>query len=341
MWVRHSALLAAVAVTGVLAACGEGSDGEPKRTVDARTEALRFFAPDTPFVALVDSSPTDGAAPADTLDSLWEVGAVSAFAKNDLRFISEQGIHDTDLAGLLESSDPALESEESQIAVGVTPSGRPNEDALAVVVTSKPDEAAEAVRRAASQSGMTPAGTYDQAQLYTGESAAMAVRDGVILLAPTAGRLRAAIDDRDSGDDSHLDDSHVDAVLDAAPADAPLVAFFDAGELAKTDPGVSALTAGTGIAWLDDIGDAELAIVPGDPTEVTLTAEIGAGDEAEVPLAEEPQAIELTQDLMKDATTGEFAVTSGFHDALLALAPATLTVSATDDEVRARITTSR
>src|SRR3954454_11244069 len=174
MWARLSALLLAVAATALLGACGS-STGQPKRTADARKEALRFFAADTPFVALVDPSPGGVSDPTATLQEVGSNDVVSAFAANDLSFVTRQRIPTDDLASLLEVSDPTLESEDSQVAVGVTPSGRPDENALVVVVTARSDETADAVREAAARAGMRRDGTYDQADIYAGKHAAMAV----------------------------------------------------------------------------------------------------------------------------------------------------------------------
>src|SRR5689334_7315785 len=128
MWGRLSALVFVAAATVFLGACG--SDGnEPKRTLDARAEAIRFFAPDTPFLALVDPTPAGSGNAGETLSSLSGEAAVTAFADNDLGFITDQGISTAQLAPLLTATDPTLESEDSRIAVGVKPS-QPDEDPL-------------------------------------------------------------------------------------------------------------------------------------------------------------------------------------------------------------------
>jgi hypothetical protein len=331
-----SVLTLAVAAAVVLASCG--TSGEPKRTLNAQSEAIRFFAPDTPFVALVDPTPNEQGDPAQTISSLADLTPVSAFARNDLGFVSQQGIPVSEFVPLL-AGDPTLEKDATQIAVGVKPTGMPEEDTLAVVVTERPSAARKAVASAAEEANMSRSGSYDSAAVYSGDDASMAVRDGVILIAGTEQRIHDALDRRDANPDQQLDDHRVESVVDDGPSDAPLQAYMNVGELVRTDPGVGALVSGTDLGWLRDIGEADLAVKPGQPTEMSLDAKIDSG--ADVPLGEKPTRVELSEPSILAAAAGEFAPTSGFHAALVNLGPARLTLAATNDELRALLVTQR
>lgn len=338
------ALLVASALAVALAACGN-DDGklEPKRTIDARNEAVRYFPRETPFVALVDPTPTDDSDPAEVIAQIAAVPAVGAFAGNDIGFAGRQGLTASQLSPFLDTQDPTLGAESTQIAVGVTPTGTPTEDSLIVVVTDDPERTDGLIADGAPAAGLDPAGKLDGADLYKGDEAALSVRDGVILLAGTIDEVKSAIRTRDSESDIQLDDGLVDDTLDDLPQDAALRAFVDIGALARSDPGISALASGS-TGWIQALGAAGVSIDPGEnggPADISMVAKIDNGDRSLIPIEERPQRVELDAADLNQASAGEFAPTSGFHDALVHLAPAVLSVSATDDELRALLVSDR
>lgn len=333
------AVVIASALAVGLVACGSSSQ-EPKRTLDARTEAVRFFPAGTPFIALIDPTPADGDNPATVLQQLAGVPAVAAFARNDVRFAAGQQLDLAQLAPLLDTPDPELGGESTQVAVGVTPTGTPTEDSLVVVVTDDPGRTSARIAHAAPAAGLVPAGALDRAKIYEGGDATVAVRDGVVLIAATKDEVESAIRTRDSDPSGQVDDGRVENAFDELPDDAALHAFVDVGALSSSDPGIDALASGD-TGWIGSLGDAGISVAPGDPNEISLVAAIDPADRSTVPLEERPETFDLSQKTMSRASAGEFAPTSGFHDALLHLAPAELSVSATGDELRALVTSRR
>lgn len=338
-------LLASALVAG-LTSCGGSDDGglEPKRTVDARNEAVRFFPADTPFVALVDPTPGKEADPAAAVESLATIPSISAFMRTKAAFAAEQGLGSAELTPFLDTVDPTLGTESTQIAVGRTPIGDAGDaTTLIVVVTDDPERTDEMVQDGARAVGLRPAGGLDRAGLYQGDSASLAVRDGVILVAPSMARIKEAIRTRDSDQDLQLDDGLVDDAVEELPPDAALKAYLDIGELAKSDPGVGALASGS-TGWIDSLGASGVSVAPGEaagPTEIRLVAAIDAGERSSIPVEERPERIRIDPAQLYAATSGELTPISGFHDALLHLPPATLSVSATDDELRALLISER
>ncbi len=340
------ALLVASALLAGLVSCGGSDEGglEPKRTVDARNEAVRFFPADTPFVALVDPTPGDATDPSQAVASLETVPPITAFLRSEAGFAARQGLGTGQLVPLLDTKDPTLGTESTQIALGQSakPDGSAAEP-LIVVVTDDPGRTNEIVRDRVRAVGLRPAGGLDRADLYEGDSASLAVRDGVILVAPSLGRVKEAIRTRDSDPDLRLDDGLVDDALEELPPDAAVKAYVDVGELAQNDPGVGALASGA-TSWIDALGPSGIGVSlsrEGEPTEIRLVAAIDSGERSKIPVEERPERIQLDADTMNRATTGGQAGVSGFRDALLEVAPSTLSVSATDDEVRALLVSDR
>lgn len=335
---RAFALILASALAVALGACGS-ADREPKRTVDARNEAIRFFGPGTPFVALIDPAAGEGADPGQVMDDLAGVPAVAVFARENLGFASEQGLGLDDLTPLLGKTDASLELATTQVAVGIAPDGIPTEDALIVVVTDRPRLTATRIDHASAAAGMKRAGALDGAHLYEGSSAALAVRDGVVLLAQRIKGIRDALRVRDSDPDLQLDDGQVVSVLEKLPETAPLQAYADVGALARIDPALAGLAGGPR-GWVSSLAEAGLSVTPGEPSQVELATAIDGSVRDEVPLEERPLEIALGRRTLARALVDGGAAAGDFRDALLALAPGELTVSATSDELRLLLRTS-
>jgi hypothetical protein len=200
---RLRALVLAPIALFALALAGCGAS-EAKRSVDARTEAIRFFPVDTAFVALADPGGSDSDQLAEAQRSLTRVDALGGFAHQALGFAS--GLRLDPLRPLLKDEEPDDGIAASQVALGLEP-GPGAGEMMMVVVTDRPEDADAAVRRIAGDGGMKPAGEKDDAQLYAGGGAAIAVRDGVVVLAQNPRILRAAIALRDGDDDAQLDEA--------------------------------------------------------------------------------------------------------------------------------------
>lgn len=331
----------------LLAACGGSDEPEPKRAVDARTEAIHFFPSDEPFVAFLDPSAPSRPEPGPTARTLAAVPALAAFAGNAAGYVARAGIDLSPLAALLTDEEPDDGLEGSQAALGLQPVGRPSEDVLIVIVSEQTEEMEEAVEGLADSSGLEEGGGFHDARVFSTDGAALAVRDGVVVVGPDTARLRSALRLRDADQDEQLDEDEVADVLDELPGEPPLLAYADLSGL-EGDPGVAAITLGEG-AWLRALGAAAIGIVPGPSgVRIEIAAEVDAeaverGEtfDVEIPIGDRPQELKLASHGARRLVAGEFAPASAFHDAVVALAPFVARASVSDEELRATIVGSR
>jgi hypothetical protein len=344
---RPAALQLLIAVALALAACGTESD-DPKRAVDARTEAIHFFPADQPFVALLDTSGADQAELESAIGALQTAGGLEAFGADAAAHLHEAGIDLQPLLDLLDDEDPDDGVADSQAALGLNPTGRPTEDVLIVLVSEQTDEVEAAVEDLAEAAGLSELPEFHSARLFAGRDLTLAVRDGVVLVGRGATRLRAALVLRDADQDEQLDEDQVRAVLDELPAEPPLVAYADVGALEGSDPGVTALALGER-AWMRALEETAISITP-EPTRmlIEVVAEVDSdaverGETYGVQLPDEEalQRIVVTDRDARRLVSGEFSGTSAFHDSIVALAPIRAEASLSDDELRATIIASR
>ena len=120
-----------------LALAGCGSSG-PKRTVDARAEALRFFPANAPLVALLDTAPEIAPERAALAAELAGFGPWESIRSSFLARLSAAGLPLGGLAALLRSEDPEPEDglPLSQLAVGLEPGSGPAEPRVLVVLVT-------------------------------------------------------------------------------------------------------------------------------------------------------------------------------------------------------------
>jgi hypothetical protein len=321
-------LAAALAV----AACG-GDGDDPKRAVDARTEALHFFAADQPFVALLDTSTPNRLALARTVRALASSPALSAFASGGGAFVGRSGLDLGRLAELLTDDDPEDGLAASQAAYGIKPSGAGSE-VLIVLVSEQVDEMESEAEAVAISAGMTEGDEIASARVFSDGQAALAVRDGVVALAPDLPALRSAIALRDADQDEQLDEDRISGVLADLPSEPPLVAYMNLAALRDTDPGLFA-----DILWLlRSIDEAGIGITPGAAAmRVDIVAEI------------EEDGLrpgELRDDRVDEIEAhrivgGRRVAGNEFRNAILALAPFSANTVLDDDELRATVLGSR
>ena len=201
-------------LAALLSGCGESS---VKRSVDAQTEALRFFAADVPRVAILDTDSEAGVSDS-AIASLSGLAPWGGLWQRTERLLRGSGIPPARLDELLRGSEATAGLPGSQLAMEL--SGP--DQALTVLVTDAPDEMDRVFRRAAAAGGLTHSGEFDDAAIYEGRGGAFAVRDGVMLAATSTARLRTAIATRDGDRGDQLDDRNVQALLDQVPEQAPL-----------------------------------------------------------------------------------------------------------------------
>ena len=311
-----------MAASGLLCLALQGCGAsEAKRSVDARTEAIRFFPVDTPFLALADPGGSDSDKLAEAQRSLTRVSALGSFTRRALGFAAALRL--APLRPLLTDDDPGDGIAASQIALGLEPGPGAGEMVM-VAVTDMPEETSAAVRRIAEQGGMAPAGQKDDAQLYAGGGAAMGVRDGVVVLAHSPRTVRGAIALRDGDDDAQLDEGPVNDLIRKLPEPGEVQVYATVGGLLAGDPGMAALASGAG-AWTRSLGHAALSLAPTPGgLRLDLVAEvdpgaIGGGET--FPVSERPAPFTITPGEVRLARASRSSAGAAFGLALEQLAP--------------------
>jgi hypothetical protein len=207
-------LAALILLAALLSGCGESS---VKRSVDAQTEALRFFAADVPRVAILATDNEAGISDA-AIASLSGLAPWGGVWKRTDELLRSSGIPPARLDELIRGSEATAGLPGSQLAMEL--SGP--DQSLTVLVTDRSEEMDKVFRHAAAAGGLTRSGEFDNAAIYKGRGGAFAVRDGVMLVAASTARLRTAIETRDGDRGDQLDDRNVQALLDEVPEQAPL-----------------------------------------------------------------------------------------------------------------------
>jgi hypothetical protein len=204
----------------LLAGCGTDpspGDAPPRRTLDPQTEAVRFFGANTRAVVLVRSDmPRPLAELGDLADGY--PGVVDAVT-------GTRGILDT--AGVDSESLLRLGRDEdgngpgSELAAGLAP-GPGGPHLVVVMPTDRPQDLDGLLADAVADGRLRPAGEYDDAHLYRTDGAAVAVRDGVLVVSGSVAEVRRALATRDGDAERRIDDGRIAGALEDVPTRAPL-----------------------------------------------------------------------------------------------------------------------
>lgn len=334
-------VLAGIIALAALALAGCGSSG-PKRTVDARAEALRFFAAGTPLVALLATGPDSAASRAELGAAVATVPAWAGIRDGVLARLAAAGISISRLERLAaaeaESSTEGLPT--SQLAVGLepAPSGyRP----LVVLVTSEPGRMDRLFARSLAGGHLRRAGEEDEARIYAGSGGAFAVRDGVMLAGAGTAQLRRAIDLRDGERGAQLDDGEVKSLLGKLPPGAPVEVYADMPVLRLHEPAVAALAQSQ--PWSRRLGKTVASLEQRPPAPVLdLFSEIGPGEAGGAVITGEDSkagfAISVPE--TRRALSGAATRSSPLSQLSVSAAPLAVTVTLTGDELRAKLVLS-
>ena len=322
---------------------GCGAD-EPKRAVDARVEALRFFPRNEPLVAMLETGPKEADRRTALAGAAAGVPLWDSLRRAGLERLTAAGIDLNELARILREPASDEELPASELALGLAPSGTPRPSILIVLVTDDPTGMETLLRRAEKSGKLKLVGSLHEARLYSGPAGSFALRDGVLLAASDTRRLRGAIRLRDGDRDAQIDEGKVSDLLEELPSEASLHIYLDVQALARSEPAVAAL-ARPPAAWINAVGPAAVAITaPGGGLRADVFAEIdpdavrnGQTLDQPIPLGERPATLSFSREQLGALLTGEFAKTSPLHRALLGIAPIDGEASATEDELRARL----
>ncbi len=327
---KSAAIALALTLAAGFTACGESG---AKRAVDARAEAVSFFAQDAPVVALLRPRP-----PGD----LVELNRVAANlpAWRGLREMVLGPLHDAGLSAhrLLRLTRPSEEIEDIDASALALGAPRPRDLAdgreLLVLATDQPELLSRYLREGASVKRLRRAGSLDGAALYSGSDFAFAVRDGVLVSAPSVPEVRAAVRRRDGDRDERIDDGVVDSLFQNLDDTGPLLIYADLREIRESDPGLEQLNGPA--PWTAKLGPTGAsARVENSVLEIEDFSKASGGDLSsdELPLGAKPSNFVIT------AQSAAVLISAGpVRDLLLGLVPIAGEATATSDEVRLHVT---
>lgn len=222
-------ILPAIALLLLLPGCGGSDptpgDAEPRRTLDSRAEAVRFFDAGTRVLVLLRS---------DMPRPTAELGAIAAgypglaeLVTEAEALLAEAGIPPRALLRLGRRED--REGPGTELAAGYSP-GPSGTGLLLVMPTDRPEDLDRLLAEAEASGRLSPAGEYDDANLYRSREGALASRDGVLIAATSVPELRRALAVRDGDEDQHVDDGKVAGIIDEVPTHAPIHIVVRRGE---------------------------------------------------------------------------------------------------------------
>ena len=289
---RPLALCLLVTAGALLAGCGSDpspGEAEPRRALDPRAEALRFFEANTRALVLLRTD-----MPRSTQELEEVAGSIPTLARaleNVGARLEAAGIDPKAVLRLGRAEDG--EGPGAEVAVGLAPGTR----FLFALPTDRPEDLEDLFTSAAATSGaLREAGEHDDARLYTGPGVAFALRDGVLVAASALSTLRRAISVRDGDPSRHLDDDEISAALDQVPTRAAVHAVARRGDRF-----------------------AAVAIQPGDGgAEVRVTAELPERDDRE---DEPPHPITVETATLAGLLEAEAGIPGNLAAALSAVGP--------------------
>jgi hypothetical protein len=331
---RAKAATAALA-TFLLAASliGCGTSG-PKRSVDARTEALRFFAADAPVVAVLRPQPWP---PVLALNNAAGTSAAwMGLRQGVLGPLLSAGINPPELAKILQAGQDVEGAEAAAIALGAaTPDDLAAGRELLVLSSDQSELLAGLLRGQAQAGKLKPAGKLDEASLYRGPGVAYAVRDGVLVSAARLADVQTAIERRDGDTDRQLDEDVVNSLFDDLQTQGPLLVYANLADIRDADPGMQQLA--DQAPWTGKLGPtAATAYADGGVVRIEDFSKTSGGDltSDELPLGTTPSP--FTIDASGAATL--IPKPGPIRTLLTSLAPISGEATASSDEVRLHVT---
>ncbi len=320
----------ALTLCTALAGCGESG---AKRSVDARSEALSFFAKDAPALVLLRTEP-----PADLVAINQVAAGLPAWDRLRAAILAPlhvAGLGSRQLRRLAQPSEELEGIDSSALALGAPdPGDLASGRQLLVLATDQSDLLSRYLRESASAGRVKRVGTLDGAGLYEGPGFAFAARDGVLVSAARIAEVRAALRRRDGDRDKRLDDGFVESLWADLQRPGPLLVYADLGKVRESDPGLEQL--GSQAPWTGKLGPtAASARVEDGALKIEDFSKTTDGDltSAELPIGAEPSRFEITA-----ASAASLIPPGPVRELLLGLAPIRGEATASSDEVRLQVT---
>jgi hypothetical protein len=329
---RAKVAMVALAMLIVAAPAGCGTRG-PKRSVDARTEALRFFAVNAPVVAVLRPQPWSAVLALN--DAAGSNPAWKQMREGVLGPLLAAGVSAQELAKILQSGQEVGGAEATAIALGATtPDDLAAGRELLVLSSDQSDLLAGLLRQQARAGKLKPAGKLDEASLYRGSGVAFAVRDGVLISAARLADVRTAIERRDSDTDRQLDEDVVNSLFNDLQTQGPLLVYANLAGIRDADPGMQQLA--DQAPWTGKLGPtAATAYAEGGSVRIEDFSKTGSGSftSGELPLGATPSPFRI--DSSGAATL--IPEPGPIRTLLTALAPISGEATASSDEVRLHV----
>jgi hypothetical protein len=330
---RAKAAMAALAILVVAVPVGCGTSG-PKRSVDARTEALRFFAVNAPVVAVLRPQPWSGVLALN--NAAGSNPAWMQMREEVLGPLLAAGVSAPELAKILQSGQDVEGAEATAIALGAaTPDDLAAGRSLLVLSSDQSELLAGVLRGQARAGKLRPAGKLDEASLYRGTGVAFAVRDGVLVSAPRLADVRKAVERRDGDTDLQLDEDVVNSLFNDLQTQGPLLVYASLAGVRDADPGMRQLA--DQAPWTGKLGPtAATAYAEGGSVRIEDFSKTSSGSftSSELPLGATPSPFRI--DSSGAATL--IPQPGPIRSLLTALAPISGEATASSDEVRLHVT---
>jgi hypothetical protein len=329
---RAKTAMVALAMLIVAAPVGCGTSG-PKRSVDARTEALRFFAVNAPVVAVLRPQPWSAVLALN--DAAGSIPAWMDMREGVLGPLVAAGVSAPELAKILQAGQDVEGAEATAIALGsATPDDLAAGRALLVLSSDQSDLLAGLLRQQTQAGKLKPAGKLDEASLYRGPGAAFAVRDGVLISAARLADVRTAIERRDGDTDLQLDEDVVNSLFNDLQTQGPLLAYANLAGIRDADPGMQRLA--DQAPWTGKLGPTAATAYASGGVRIEEFSKTTSGNftSSELPFGATPSSFKI--DSSGVATL--IPAPGPIRTLLTAMAPISGEATASSDEVRLHVT---
>jgi hypothetical protein len=290
MRAKEASIALAILLALLIAGCGETG---PKRSVDARTEALRFVAVDAPVVAVLRTNPWASVLALN--DAATGIPAWMDLRTRVLGPLLAAGISPAELAKLLQTGQDVAGTTPAALALGAaTPADLAAGRGLLVLATDQSQQLSSLLRAEAKMGTLKPAGQLDEAQLYRRGATGYAVRDGVLVSAPRLADVRTAIERRDGDTDRQLDEDVVNSLFNDLSSQGPLLVYANLADVRGGDPGMRQLAEQA--PWTAKLGptaataEAENGVVKIEDFSKTSGSNFSSG---ELPLGSRPSRFQI------------------------------------------------